>query len=111
MAGNRLRRKHARIPSRQGCGRSACGQAGFLTLFAIKKESARQHPFPRLELLCRKNDFGLALHFLPPRLRAGLGWVLAFFEQSAPTGPTRPRFRSAALPEIGEGILSATCAC
>ena len=25
MAGNRLRRKHARIPSRQGCRRSACG--------------------------------------------------------------------------------------
>jgi hypothetical protein len=32
MAGNRLCRKPARIPSRQRCGRPTCGQAGFLSV-------------------------------------------------------------------------------
>ena len=32
MAGDRLCRKPARIPSRHGCGRPPCGQAGFLSV-------------------------------------------------------------------------------
>jgi len=53
---------------------------------------------------------GMNFHLGEPRPRElpvfGEGWggVLAFFEQSTPKGPTRPHFRSATPPEVGEGF-------